>query len=743
MPTMFESPPVAAAEILARLAHAERITAAHAAHADAHPARREAAVLTAIFPDALQPLRRSDRFAGSVVFPQVGFSPEPGGYGYYCNLGGLDAAALDAGDRVAALQAYWRGRTTQEAARAMFPASVARLFPTDDWTGTPALGAPLYRMCGVHMDYPTLMGLGLPGLAKRVEERRARLGDGLADGLQAAVRMVAACCRHYVEQATVLAADSADEEAVRLRRIAASCQAVAERAPATLHEALQLGWIYTLVSGALNYGRMDVWAGGFHAADLAAGRLDEATAQDLVTGLWRQIAERKTIWNGRVVIGGRGRPDPVVADRFCRLAIRASYDVAEIEPQLTLRFDAATDPVVMQEAYNCIGAGRTYPMLYNDAVNVPAVMRAFQVDEATAEHYLPYGCGEYILDHRSFGAPNGIISLPKCLEAALHDGRCVLGGERIGPATGEPAGFASFDDLWRAYDTQVSTALAALAEAQECTHRAAAQAGPFLLLTMLYDDCLERGKPIFDGGIRYMGGTMEAYGNTNAADSLTAIDRLVFRERRLTLPQLVAICDADFAGHPREHALMRACPKYGNDDAEADAMLVRVHEHVCRTTAAQAQRVGLHSYLVVIINNNANTTLGRLAGASADGRRSRAFMANANNPMSGCDTAGVTAFLNSLLKPDPGLHAGSVQNMKFSRELFTTSRAELEALLSAWFAQGGSQAMISVLSRGDLEEALREPARHANLMVRVGGFSARFVELDPGTQREILARTLH
>jgi pyruvate-formate lyase len=748
MPTMFEAPPIAHAEALTRLELAEHITAVHAAHAYDAPARREAAVLAAMFPAALRPLQPGDRLAGRLAprdYPLVGFSPEPGGYGYYCSIDALASADLgdDAARRSAAIAAYWHARTTRERARASFPPAAQALFASDDWTSQPQLGAALFRMAGIHLDYPKLMQHGLPGLAALVEKRRSRLGDDLADGLRASLRLVADCCRHYAGQAQGIAEACAGDERQRLLAIAAACAAVAERAPRSFREAMQLGWIYSLVAGALNYGRMDVWLGGFLAADLDAGRLDDVEAQDLVTGLWRLIASRKTIWNGRVIIGGLARPDPVSADRFCRLAIEASRAVAEIEPQLSLRFHPGSDPAILRQAYDCIGAGRTYPMLYNDAVNVPAVMRAFNVDEASAQHYLPYGCGEYVLDHRSFGTPNGVINLLKCLEAALHDGCCALSGARIGPATGDPAGFASFDDLWRAYDTQVRTALAALADVQACTHRAAAAAGPFLLLTLLYDDCLERGLPVFSGGIRWFGGTMEAYGNTNTGDSLTAIETLVWKQGRLTLPQVIAILDADFDGHPHEHAAMRACPKFGNDDATADAMLVRVHEHVCRITAAQAARTGLASYLVVVINNNANTTLGRLSAASADGRRCAGFMANANNPMGGCDVNGVTAFLNSLLRPDPGLHAGAVQNMRFSRDLFTTRRSELEALLGAWFDQGGSQAMISVLSREDLEEAVREPRMHANLMVRVGGFSARFVELDPGTQREILSRTLH
>ena len=118
-------------------------------------------------------------------------------------------------------------------------------------------------------------------------------------------------------------------------------------------------------------------------------------------------------------------------------------------------------------------------------------------------------------------------------------------------------------------------------------------------------------------------------------------------------------------------------------------------------------------------------------------------MANGNNPMSGRDTAGVTAMLNSLAKPDTHVHAGAVQNMRFSREMFGALRPQLKELLRTYFEQGGAQSMITVLSRGDLEAALREPEKYRHLIVRVGGFSARFVDLSPVVQKELLARTLY
>ncbi|MBQ5985648.1 MAG: pyruvate formate-lyase, partial [Clostridia bacterium] len=183
--------------------------------------------------------------------------------------------------------------------------------------------------------------------------------------------------------------------------------------------------------------------------------------------------------------------------------------------------------------------------------------------------------------------------------------------------------------------------------------------------------------------------------------------------------------------------------KYGNDQDGADAMAVDLHEYVCRTVRDLAPQVGLHSYMVVIINNEANTVLGRFTAASADGRKARESMANANNPAGGTDQNGVTAMLNSLVKLRTDIHAGAVQNMTFSPELFNDNRPVLRALLQTYFDNGGPQCMINVLHRGDLEDAMAHPERHQSLLVRVGGFSARFVTLSPDVQREIASRTLY
>jgi pyruvate-formate lyase len=735
--------PLAATETLplrtdaAGLRQAVAFTEAYRRGEGAPLPRREAACLAAQFPAILLPVEEGDLFAGRIRHAPVGFSPEPGGFGYYCDEGALarasEAPGVTPAERAAAASAaaFWRERTTTRRVRAAYPPELARLLPSDDWCGEAGIAFPLYRLAGLCLDFGRLAARGIPGLREDVEAARGRGADAaLCDGMLGALDVVAASCSFYAGECRDQAGDASGTRAGELSRMAEVLDAVASAAPAGLREALQLFWITTLVAGVHNYGRMDVAFGPFLARDLDAGRLGEGEALALLESLWRLMAARRTIYNGRVIVGGLGRPDEASADRFCRLAMEATRRVTEVEPQLSFRFHRGTDPTLTSQALDVIGAGRTYPILYNDDVNVPAVEHAFGVGREEAEQYVPFGCGEYVLEHRSVGTPNGVLNLARALETVLQD--------RPGIET-----CPTFEDLWAAYAGEVERHVAALVGQEALCYRVAAREASFLLPSLLHDDCLARGRALLDGGARYLGGTLETYGNVTASDSLEAVRETVYETGAIAPGRLRAALAADFAGFARERGLLERAPKYGNDDDRADAMAVRVHEHVCRATRDEAARVGLDSELVVIINNHANTVLGRFTGATADGRRAGRPLSNGNNPTSGKDRSGTTAFLRSLVKLDPGLHAGAVQNMKLGRETFAALRAATEALLGTYFDLGGAQAMITVVGRDDLEAAMREPEQWGHLMVRVGGFSARFVELSPAVQREILERTLN
>ena len=496
--------------------------------------------------------------------------------------------------------------------------------------------------------------------------------------------------------------------------------------------------------GTLELGRMDVYLGDFYIRDLESGRLTHDEALQLMLSLWKLINDQYREVDGRIIIGGKGRPNEANADSFALLALETvqAYGKA-ILPQLTLRFYTEMNPALMEKALSLIGEGHTFPLLYNDDVLIPAVQKAMEVAVELAEQYVPLGCGEIVLNHMGFGTPSGALNVLKALEISLHNGVDPVTGQPMGLATGEFKDFQTFEELLEAYKKQLNNAIEILADHEELEYVVSGQTAPYLYLSLLYDDCLERGKGIFAGGIRYLGGSLETYGNVNAADSLTAIRQLVFEWKVIAPARLLEVLENNFAGFEAERRLMQDCPKYGNDDPTADGMMVDLHNFLCNTIRDQRDRTLLDWYLAVLINNSQNTTLGRWVGASADGRKAGAALANANNPSSGSDRKGLTAFLNSLVKPDPTIHAGFVQNMRFGRDMFDHQRDNLEALLATYFKKGGSQAMITVINRGDLEKALLEPEKYKDVFVRVGGFSARFVDLPKDVQVEILYRTTY
>lgn len=738
-----------------------RFTTTYRRWSDAHPAIREAMCLKTQYPAIFQPIQPHDLLAGRVLPALVGFSPDEWGscaFGYY-HLPERIREALDEHEvddalreRVERMVDFWDRESTAARVRAAYPPELAQYLPSDDWMNTEGIAFPLYRLTGGTVDYGKLMRLGIPGLGAEIQAKRDAAEHQqveLFDAMLIALDVLANTCRFFARQALEQAESASAERRAELSAMADSLEHIACRPPRGFRDGLQLFWLYALTGDLRNHGRMDVYLGELLERDLDGGRLSDADALRLLQSAWQLMADRETRVHNRVIIGGRGRPNEAAADRFAMLAMEATRTVHEAEPQLSLRFYDGMNPRLMEKARYVIAEGRTFPMLYNDDVNIPAVMQAFGFPRDEAEQYVPFGCGEYILEHRSFGTPSGVINLTKALEVTLHNGIDPMTGERMGLALGRFDEFETFEDLWDAYREQVEHYVRLMAEQEAIEYRVAGAQASFLLLSMLYDDCLARGRAIFDDapdgktGIRYLGGTLETYGNVTASDSLLAIKTLVYDDRTLTHDELLDALDADFKGYEIVRRMLQELPKYGNDDDRADAMMLRVHDHVCEYTRAQAERVGLHSYLVVVINNSANALMGRWTAASADGRRARTPLNNGNAPSSGNDRKGVTAMLNSIVKPRCDIHAGAVQNMKFSRQLFQTRRAEVDALLDTYFDNGGAQAMITVVSRGDLEAAIREPERYQNLFVRVGGFSARFIDLPRDVQLEILTRTLY
>jgi pyruvate-formate lyase len=549
-------------------------------------------------------------------------------------------------------------------------------------------------------------------------------------------------CRHYAAQARALGTSGDAPTAARMAAIAHDLDAIVERPPQTLREAIQLLWLYNLLTNAKHVEgpRLDVALGDFYARDLDDGVLTEAEAMEQLLALWRLYHENGEAAVCRIVVGGLGRRNAPNADRFAAAAIEASRRFRQVTPQLTLRFHRDQNPALLDQAFAAIGEGCIYPMLYNDDVIVPGVAEALGVTEEQAREYHPLGCGEYMLAHSSPSLLCSVWSIPKTVEAAMRDGLNDA-GRRIGPATGSTASLDTFDKLYAAFLRQVVFAarLSARTYRHICdVHRPQTA---FLFASLLTDDCLARNRAMFDGGVQYLGACEMGHGFTNAADALTALRKVVYEDRRLTLPQIVTALDANFDGYADVRSRLLAVPKFGNDHDDADTMLADMWREINKAARDAGREAGL-DFLVVSSVNPGGYGMGKSCGATADGRLRGEPFAIGNAPTAGQDRQGLTALCNSVAKVDPA-SGGAVTNFKLSRELFVPSPRVVGALFGSYFRSGGQQASITVLHRGDLEAAICEPAKYTHVLVRLGGWSARFVDLEPDVQQEILRRTLY
>ncbi|MBK1878746.1 pyruvate formate lyase family protein [Pelagicoccus mobilis] len=702
------------------------------------------------FPATLVSPRKGDLLAGKRVYPEIGYSPQYGGLGYYAmftewptreELSELTEADKEEWSR---LRAFWETENTHDKAYESLPPEAKEVLPKT-FHNAEQLDLPAYALCrmaGLQLDFRTLLDLGLDGTRELLSEQLGSPVDAKAKafyeaGLRA-IDQAEVCLNHYITEAEQL------EPSVERDAMLSTMRRLQNQAPETFHEALQLIQLVTILTGTNNYGRLDVVLGPYLCGDLDSGALSYEHALKLMQNFYTILNEEYFHTDARIMIGGMGRDSEEEADRFAMLAMETTESLNLPLPQLTLRFHVGQNPDLLNKAYDVIGMGKTFPMLYNDSVNVPAVQEAFQVEREEAEQYLPFGCGEYMLYHRSCGTPNAIQNLQLCLESVINHGKSLRTGKRIGPDLGGLDSYSSFDELWGAYEKTIEHFLGPLAKGQEAVYRTTGKECPFTLASLYYDDCIASGRTLFDGGVRYLGGSNETYGNVNTADSLLAIKELVYERSVCTGAELLSALDANWEGNELLQKQARECAKFGNDDARADEMLQRVHRQICLGTAAAGRQTeDLHHFLVVVINNNHNTVWGAQTSASADGRKHGDPLAPGNAPGAGCDQSGLSATLNSQAKPDPNVHAGAVQNVKLSASFPSKNRELYRTLFNTYFKRGGTQAMITVTNRDDLVAALEHPENYANLIVRVGGFSARFIDLDPETQQEILSRTEH
>lgn len=713
---------------------------------------REAVCVDYQLKHILLPLEEEDMLAGRMEHGYIGFSSQFGGiYTYYYNEFPYLTALEECREQL----------SEEERCGAEFAAEFWKLENTakkhaDAFVGRYGFEPPhsyknygFYncdsRVAGTNLDFHLLMEKGLPGMEQEIDKGIAKNGDSsFYQALKMWIRSLKDVCEDYAGQAEKLSR-TAKEMGRRsyFADLARALTNIAQKAPGTFLEGIQLMWIYSVCCDLMNYGRMDDYLGRLYGGDKKAGRLTDEETVSIILGLYKHFKEIGKIHDCRVIIGGVGRKYPDEADGLAMLIMEASRRFRETVPQLTLRYYKGMSQAVFQKAMEVNAEGCTFPIIYSDETNVPAVQKLYGVTRQEAEQYVPFGCGEYVMVGYSLGTPNNGVNMLKALEITLHNGKDCFHNVVCGKQTGEPDSFATFEQLWEALCGQLREPVRQLAVHKMLNYQVAGEAAPYLHQSLLMHDCIEKGLPLLEGGVRYLNAASEIFGLISCADSLTAIKKYVYEEKRFTLSELVGILDQNYEGREDVRKLLLAAPKYGNDIQEADEMAVRVFDLIADMTLEAGKEAGLNRYAIVSVNNSMSAEWGESCLASACGRRRGDAMSNGNAPSIGADKNGITALLNSMAKFDNSKHAGVINNVRFSREMFTENMDKVSLLLQTFYENGGVQNNITVVGKEDLEKAMAEPENYQNLLVRIGGFSVRFVTLSPVVQREIIARTTY
>lgn len=605
-------------------------------------------------------------------------------------------------------------------------------------------------------DYRRFLEKGIPGILADIDASRKKYADDpqrvqTLNNMQKAMEGMRELAAHYAERARgLMGKEGYDPQ--RLTFIQKNCTQLVSGAPETFAQALQLVWLaHTcfVAEGrvAMALGRIDQYLWPFFRREIREGSLTEAAATEMLENVFMKITERtKMLGYGddvvNICIGGSDAEGNCQVNALSYCVLEAVKNCNVPGPNLSARISPNTPDAFLNACLRVIGTGLGYPALMNDTVNKAALLRC-GYDPADVSDYAMVGCIENFLPGKQPPWSDGRFDPPRFFEHVFHDGRGAH-SHTMGVRTGPVETIDSMEEFMRRFEKQLAFGAADYVSAFRCGNtrlNPANYTDPFL--SCFDDTCIDRGLDMHSGGCKYPsvhGAALMGVGTT--ADSLAAIEKVVFVDHDATLTELSEALDHNFEGYEALREKLLAAPKYGNNDPFADKYAVWFLNFLTGEFDKYRTDDGGRIYSAMAANIN-NIFAGRAIGATPDGRLAGEPLSDAASPTYGRDTGGATTTVLSVTKPDyTRIACGSVVNQKFSPAMFTDEkRSKLLALIKVYFQKGGQEIQINATSRKVLQDAMEHPENYPNLVVRVSGFSALYVTLDPAVQLDILRRT--
>ncbi|MBC7231228.1 MAG: formate C-acetyltransferase/glycerol dehydratase family glycyl radical enzyme [Actinobacteria bacterium] len=608
--------------------------------------------------------------------------------------------------------------------------------------------------------YERMIRLGVRGFLEEMEGRQGPLYEAARIACEGLVGFA----RRLSAEAESLARGEVDPlRRDELREIARICRKVPAEPADTFHEALQSLWLTHLavnlesLNSAVSFGRVDQYLYPYYRRDLEEGRLTREQAKDMLLSFSAKAAEHVFLLSERIsqyhggylvvqaaVVGGMDREGNDAVNDLTYLFLEVMEEAGLRDPNYQARVHAGSPDEYLRRVAEVARGGNGMPAVFGDEAAVASlVYHGYEVEEA--RDYAVVGCVELALPGKSFLSTDAaLFNLPLCLELALNQGRRFGARRRVGAATPPPGEFRDLEEVIDAFRAQVESMVDRMVGDLQVVETGNRDYHPTPFSSMLVEGCLETGKDLTEGGARYNSSGVQGVGVADVADSLAALEQVVFGSGRYSMAEVVEALKSDFAGQERLRAELLTAPKFGNDDPRADRyadLVVRIfHDALARHRNTRGG-----PYVPGFYSVTCHVAFGRGTGALPSGRRAGEPLASSLSPANGRDRLGPTALLNSVTAVDSRLMPnGCAVNLSFDPVSLGGERGveNLAALLRGYFARGGMQVQFNVIDPQLLLDARRNPGKYPGLVVRVAGYCAYFDDLPDAAKEEIISRTL-
>lgn len=668
---------------------------------------------------------------------------------------------------------YWKGRSLEEAFLARLPEDTRKIGVD---TGVIDSDSKWRQAVGeVTPDYQdVLFKKGFGGIIKEVEEHLAALDETRSEdeekrefyqSVLLTSKGIICYANRYAQEAERLADQEPDAaRATELRTIAANCRYVPENPPRSFYEAMQFLW-FVQIGGilsenplSLNPGRFDQYMDPYYEKDIAAGAITPDFAQELVDALWLKYSE--WVWTisantadyfagynqfQNLTVGGKTRDGRDGTNPVTFMAMKATEECKTHQPGLSVRVQADCPKEFMDAVTHLVSTGTGFPAIHSDSVGYQMLLNAGYAPEDARDWN---NCGCVVPHNRKTGEWTAAVNMNfgSALEYALNQGASLMTGKKMGLDEKPAAGMTSFEEVkaafYRQFDNLCRHSVILTVEAQRL-HR---EMVPRPFLSSCNEHCLETGRDLSHGGAQYnIGPVITGIGLAVVANSLAAIQKLVFEEHRCDMATLAKALQANWNGYEELRAAAKAAPKYGNDDDHVDGIAREIANHFYDEIHQYHDIFG-SPFLTAFMGISNYIPMGRVLGATPDGRCAGEPSSEGVSPYVGTDVSTPLAAMRSAAKLNQDVHSGgTLLNLRLDHNLVATKRgqANLGAMIQTLFAMGAFHVQFNCVSSEVLRAAQKNPDNYRDLLVRVAGYSTQFVNLSRSMQDAIIARTEH